>query len=320
MERFYDSFDDMSRISRVDCMMFDCGDRYRSVVEDQIDFVCRFGSSGDITFANGAYRLRFNRAGGDEDTSFYHIFTDQARDSLFQSLSMLCRERPMVTVEHRIPPAAAPEQWVQWKIRVVPLKNGETVEFQAVGRDITDLKKAEERIRYSLAEKEALLGEVHHRVKNNLQIISSLLDISSLKAANEETVGLIRDARSRIHTIALIHSQLMKSERFDRIDINMHVNELAMHLFKMREELRGRIRYEAHIHDVISVWSRTCRSLSCSTRSLEFPEARIPGGRTGTIAIRIACDEDDMVVANIRRRCGNARQYRSGTWTRSGSE
>ncbi len=300
MERFYDSFDDMRRFSRPDCMLFDCGERYRSVVEDQIDFVCRFESSGVITFSNGAYRKRFIWAGGDGNMSFYGIFTDPARDSLFQSLSMLCRERPMVTVEHRIPAVSGPEQWVQWKIRVVPPANGKRVEFQAVGRDITDLKNAEERIRYSLAEKEALLGEVHHRVKNNLQIISSLLDISSLRASGEETVNLIRDARSRIHTIALIHGQLMKSERFDSIDINMHVNELISHLFKVHAELRERVYCESRIFGVyLNVERAMPFALVLHEILSNSLKHAFPSGREGTITIQIESKKDGMIVANI---------------------
>ncbi len=65
-------------------------------------------------------------------------------------------------------------------------------------RDITERKRTEEKIKASLKEKEALLSEIHHRVKNNFEIISSLLDMSSMHTENLETQNLLADARSRI--------------------------------------------------------------------------------------------------------------------------
>jgi PAS domain S-box-containing protein len=100
-------------------------------------------------------------------------------------------------------------------------------------RDVTDEKEAEERIKVSLKEKEVLLKEVHHRVKNNLQIISSLLDLSRLKTENGASRDTLTDARNKVYTMALIHSQLYASERADRIDMAEYVRELATHIEKM---------------------------------------------------------------------------------------
>jgi len=97
-------------------------------------------------------------------------------------------------------------------------------------RDITARKQAEEQIEAALKEKEVLLQEIHHRVKNNLQIISSLLDMSSLRTHDQQAISLLTDARSRIHIMALIHSQLYQSKRFDQIDMQSHIRELVGYL------------------------------------------------------------------------------------------
>ena len=86
---------------------------------------------------------------------------------------------------------------------------------------------AEEQIKGSLKEKEVLLREVHHRVKNNLQIISSLLDMSSMQTQNQEAIDLFADSRNRVNSMALIHSQLYRSERFDQINMGKHIQELS---------------------------------------------------------------------------------------------
>jgi PAS domain S-box-containing protein len=102
-------------------------------------------------------------------------------------------------------------------------------------RDVTEEKKAQERIEVSLREKEVLLKEVHHRVKNNLQVISSLLDLSRLRTEDGPSRDTLTEARNKVYTMALIHSQLYASERVDRIDMAEYVRELATHIAKMYE-------------------------------------------------------------------------------------
>ncbi len=100
----------------------------------------------------------------------------------------------------------------------------------ALTKEISKRKEKERQIASSLKEKELLLNEVHHRVKNNLQIVSSLLDMSSMQTQNQETLALFKDARNRIDSMALIHTQLYSSERFDKIDMEIHINELSVNL------------------------------------------------------------------------------------------
>jgi len=99
-----------------------------------------------------------------------------------------------------------------------------------VSRDITRRKQAEEQIKISLKEKEVFLKEIHHRVKNNLQIISSLLDMRIMRTDNKQIIDFFEDIRSKIHTMAFIHTQLYRSERFDQINIRAHVQELVNYL------------------------------------------------------------------------------------------
>ncbi len=106
---------------------------------------------------------------------------------------------------------------------------GKNVYIAAI-RDITDRKIIEQQIEASLRDKEVLLSEIHHRVKNNFEIISSLLDMSSMAADNEEIQNLFLSSRARIHSMAMIHSQLYQSDRFDAIDMVRHTVELAENL------------------------------------------------------------------------------------------
>ncbi|MHC4535126.1 MAG: histidine kinase dimerization/phosphoacceptor domain -containing protein [Planctomycetota bacterium] len=94
-------------------------------------------------------------------------------------------------------------------------------------------KRAEAKIKASLKEKELLLREIHHRVKNNLTVISSLFSMSSRRTDNSEVIDLLREAQGKIYTMGLIHSQLYESDSFDAVNMEEHIRRLVAHLSQM---------------------------------------------------------------------------------------
>jgi PAS domain S-box-containing protein len=99
-----------------------------------------------------------------------------------------------------------------------------------VGLDITERVQAEDALRGSLREKEVLLQEVHHRVKNNLQIVSSLLDLQSQNLTEPTTQKIFQDCYNRIRSMALVHQKLYESTSLSKINFAEYVEELVSYL------------------------------------------------------------------------------------------
>ncbi|RMF04689.1 MAG: PAS domain S-box protein [Chloroflexi bacterium] len=110
----------------------------------------------------------------------------------------------------------------------IQLSDGSSVGF---GQDITAAKDAERKLHASLAEKEILLKEIHHRVKNNMQIISSMLDLQARRVDDHPTISILHDTETRVRAMALVHENLYRSDDFSRINMEKHIRGLTRHLF-----------------------------------------------------------------------------------------
>ena len=123
------------------------------------------------------------------------------------------------------------------KIRYVetyltPLKkDNEIYAFNVISHDISERKKSEEKIKASLKEKEVLLREIHHRVKNNLQIISSLLSLQKSYIKDNETLDVLEESQNRVKSMAIVHEKLYNSENLVKICFKDYIKDLANSLF-----------------------------------------------------------------------------------------
>jgi PAS domain S-box-containing protein len=160
---------------------------------------------------------------------------------------------------------------------------------QVVSRDITERKRAEERLRASLLEKEALLKEVHHRVKNNLQIISSLLNLQSAQLNDPAALAVFTESQNRVRAMALVHEALYHAENLAHIDLARYLEGLCAQLFRAYGPDPARVRLDVCVADSTLDLDR---AVPCGlvvnelvSNSLKYA---FPGGRRGRVAVELA--------------------------------
>jgi len=111
-------------------------------------------------------------------------------------------------------------------------------------RDITERKQNDESIKNALLEKEMLLKEIHHRVKNNLQIVSSLLYLQTKSLKDKNIINIFLESQNRVKSIALIHEKLYQSTNLSRIDFERYLRVFIPHLFQTFGKTDGNVSYK----------------------------------------------------------------------------
>lgn len=166
--------------------------------------------------------------------------------------------------------------------------------------DISDRKRSEEQIRRSLEEKETLLKEIHHRVKNNLQIISSLLRMQSRRPLDEATSILFQESQNRVQSMALIHEQLYQSPNLSQIDFREYISSLTNNLFRSYGISQRVISLEIETNQINLVLDMAipCGLIINELVSNSLKYAFAPGER-GKITINLQPASDNTVTLTV---------------------
>jgi len=166
-----------------------------------------------------------------------------------------------------------------WRLEDLQTLEGRNRELEV---EVGERRRAEEQIRASLREKEVLLKEIHHRVKNNLQIVSSLLNLQTNFIEDEDIVSSLNDSRTRVESMALVHEKLYQSENLAQIDFGEYIHTLAYHVFDSFESLPQAVQLKV---EADSIPMDVDVAIPCGlivneliTNSLKYAFADRPGG------------------------------------------
>ena len=165
--------------------------------------------------------------------------------------------------------------------------------------EITERKRAEKQIKASLAEKEVLLKEVHHRVKNNLQVISSLLNLQAGYVEDERILNMLANSQSRIESMALIHEKLYQSEDLARINLGDYVYNLAKSLFASYKVSPNAVDLQTNIGNVlVGIDKAIPLALIINELISNSLEHAFPRGRKGKIRIDL-CEDGEKLILTV---------------------
>ncbi len=153
-------------------------------------------------------------------------------------------------IEYRVVRADGDVRWVYEKGTGIFDENGDVRFLDGVIIDNTERKQAEEQIKSSLKEKEILLQEIHHRVKNNMQVITSLLKLQATKIDDEQYVDMFKESQTRIKSMALVHEKLYRSKSLADVDFKEYIKSLSISLFRSYGPLSRNIDLKTDVEDV----------------------------------------------------------------------
>ena len=159
-------------------------------------------------------------------------------------------QQEKVDIDYRIVQPCGEVRWIHHRCFPVHNPSGEVYRFVGIAEDITDRKLAETRTKESLREKEILLQEIHHRVKNNLQVISSLLDLQSQYVEEQAMQSIFRDCCNRVKSIALVHETLYQAKNFASINFRNYIQNLIGYLLQIYRVNPNQIKVELDIDEV----------------------------------------------------------------------
>ena len=152
------------------------------------------------------------------------------RETVREQYQKLLDEKKYYDFDHRI---ITPDGQIKWLLERVTLhrnNDGSPEYIEGITQDITERKLQEAEVLSSLKEKETLLAEIHHRVKNNLAVVSSLIQLQAFKEENPELSIKLMDSVSRIKTMAIIHEQLYQSNSFANLEFCQNLKKLVLSL------------------------------------------------------------------------------------------
>jgi PAS domain S-box-containing protein len=163
-----------------------------------------------------------------------------------------------------------------------------------------DRHHAETQIRESLKQKELLLREIHHRVKNNLQVISSLLELQLEYIPDQETRQVFKDSQHRIRAMALLHQELYNSANLAGVEMALYIRDLVSYLTRFYNAPQQGIIFETQVDDVSLEMDRAVPfGLLLNELISNAMKHAFPGRQTGTIKIELAATDPNQLTLTV---------------------
>lgn len=180
--------------------------------------------------------------------------------------------------------------------------------------DISERKQTEDLIRASLREKEVMLKEIHHRVKNNLQIISSLLNLQSSFIEERQTLTVLQESQNRVRAMALIHEKLYQSKDLARVNFAEYIQNLTLNLFRSYQVKANNVTLETEIRNIsLSIDLAIPCGLIINELVSNALKYAFPNDRRGEVFLKLSEEENQITLVVADNGIGLPKDFKMQT-------
>ncbi len=206
---------------------------FRSLAENSQDYIMRYDENGRHLYQNAAgYRV----SGFTEDEfigkthrelGFDEELCNQWEEKISEVFQTGCPASSLISWQ-----GTEGAVYIDWRLFPEFDNDGKVKTVLGVSRDVSDFKQAEDQIKTSLREKETLLHEIHHRVKNNMQVINSLLKLQANNVKDEHIKKILKDSQSRVYAMSAVHETLHGTEKLSEINLKTYLSKVTTSIFQ----------------------------------------------------------------------------------------
>ncbi len=263
--------------------------RFRETLENVGLVALRLDQGGHILFCND-YLLQLTGWTSAEvlGRNWFDTFTHNQPGLKTLFLEFIKHDAIPPHFENALVTRAGEVRLIAWNNTTLREVTGQVLGMTSLGEDVTERRQAEARLRASLREKEVLLQEIHHRVKNNLQVISSLLSLQSRSVADPQASDVLRDSQARVKSMALVHEKLYRSADLERIDFAEYAQGLTAQLRRTYAAQSDHLTLEVDADDCrLDVDTAIPCGLILNELVANALKHAFPDGRPGRVAVTV---------------------------------
>ncbi len=270
---------------------------YRTLVESASDPISLYDENGIFLMANkaGAHSM------GEEPAdllgrSLRDFFPPEIAEKQIDLIRKVINTEEGVDMEMFVP-YGDKDQWFSTSLQPIYGRDNQIHSVQVISRDITEIKETQLKLEQALQDKEMLMKEIYHRVKNNLMVISSLLNLQSRYIKDEEAKAMFKQSQERAQSMAMIHERLYRSADLKHINFGDYIRKLARDLFRTYVADPSRIKLEMDVEDVmIDINIAIPLGLMVNELISNSMKHAFPEGNSGEIGVKFKEHADQCVL------------------------
>jgi len=277
---------DITQQKNAEDALRDSEEKYRTLIESAKDPISLYDENGIFLMANKAGAHGMGKEPADLlGRSLRDFFPPEIAKKQIELIREVIRTEDGLDVELLVP--YGKDQWFSTSLQPLYGPDNRIHSVQVISRDITDIKETQIKLEQALQDKEMLMKEIYHRVKNNLMVISSLLNLQSRYIKDEEARVMFKESQERAQSMAMIHERLYRSADLKHINFGDYIRKLANDLFRTYVADPSRIKLELDVEDVmIDINIAIPLGLMVNELISNSIKHAFPGERSGEIRVK----------------------------------